>query len=186
MAEKRKAISKKLRFEVFKRDSFTCQYCGRKSPDIILHIDHINPVSKGGENDILNLITSCVECNLGKSDRKLTDGDILKKKRKQLEFLQERKEQIQMMYDWQLSLLCVDEEKTEKAENLIYELCGSALTEIGRKKIKKLVRKFDYPILLESIVIAFEYYDWEEDFNNSFNKIGGIAFNKQIEGNEKI
>ena len=32
---KRRAVSKKLRFEVFKRDSFTCQYCGRKAPDII-------------------------------------------------------------------------------------------------------------------------------------------------------
>ena len=30
---KRKAISKKMRFEVFKRDKFTCQYCGRSVPD---------------------------------------------------------------------------------------------------------------------------------------------------------
>jgi 5-methylcytosine-specific restriction endonuclease McrA len=29
----RKALSKKLRFEVFKRDNFTCQYCGRAAPD---------------------------------------------------------------------------------------------------------------------------------------------------------
>ncbi|MCK4795228.1 MAG: HNH endonuclease [Desulfobacteraceae bacterium] len=52
MTTKRKAISKKLRFEVFKRDSFTCQYCGRKSPDVLLEIDHIKPVSKEGKNDI--------------------------------------------------------------------------------------------------------------------------------------
>ena len=31
---KRRAVSKKLRFEIFKRDSFTCQYCGRKAPDV--------------------------------------------------------------------------------------------------------------------------------------------------------
>jgi 5-methylcytosine-specific restriction endonuclease McrA len=61
---KRKAIGKKIRFEVFKRDKFTCQYCGEKSPDVILHIDHINPVAEGGGNDIINLITSCVACNL--------------------------------------------------------------------------------------------------------------------------
>ena len=54
---KRKAIGDKLRFEVFKRDQFKCQYCGKASPDVILHVDHINPVSKGGVNDILNLIT---------------------------------------------------------------------------------------------------------------------------------
>ena len=45
----RKAISVKLRFEVFKRDNFTCQYCGRKSPDVILHVDHIDPVKNGGD-----------------------------------------------------------------------------------------------------------------------------------------
>ena len=37
---KRKSISKKARFEVFKRDSFTCQYCGRTAPDVVLHLDH--------------------------------------------------------------------------------------------------------------------------------------------------
>ena len=48
----RKDISKKTRFEIFKRDSFTCQYCGRKAPDVLLVIDHIEPVSKGGTNDL--------------------------------------------------------------------------------------------------------------------------------------
>ena len=47
----RKAISKKLRFEVFKRDNFTCQYCGRMAPDVILEVDHINPVKNGGDNN---------------------------------------------------------------------------------------------------------------------------------------
>jgi len=58
----------KIRFEIFKRDKFTCQYCGRKAPNVILHIDHIQPKSKGGLNNKLNLITSCEECNLGKGN----------------------------------------------------------------------------------------------------------------------
>jgi len=58
MAE-REQISKKLRFEVFKRDSFTCQYCGRKAPEIVLNCDHVTPVAEGGTTDILNLVTSC-------------------------------------------------------------------------------------------------------------------------------
>lgn len=62
----RKQISKKLRFEVFKRDKFTCQYCGAHPPDVILQVDHIHPVSKGGTNDQDNLITACQPCNLGK------------------------------------------------------------------------------------------------------------------------
>ena len=69
---KRKGISKSTRFEVFKRDSFTCQYCGKSAPDVVLEVDHINPVSKGGDNDISNLITACFDCNRGKKDKKLT------------------------------------------------------------------------------------------------------------------
>lgn len=67
----RKPISKKLRFEVFKRDSFICQYCGKSAPSVVLEVDHIEPVSKGGTNDILNLVTSCFDCNNGR--RRLSD-----------------------------------------------------------------------------------------------------------------
>lgn len=68
----RKALGKKKRFQVFKRDSFTCQYCGSTPPRAVLEIDHIEPVSKGGDNDIDNLITACFDCNRGKSDERLT------------------------------------------------------------------------------------------------------------------
>lgn len=68
-AAKRKSISKRERFAVFERDSFTCQYCGRKAPEVHLEIDHIRPVCDGGTNDISNLITACAECNTGKGGR---------------------------------------------------------------------------------------------------------------------
>lgn len=60
----------KLRFNVFKRDSFTCQYCGRSviSDKIKLHVDHVKSKKRGGENTFDNLITSCEDCNLGKGD----------------------------------------------------------------------------------------------------------------------
>jgi len=57
MKNVRKAISKKMRFEILKRDSFTCQYCGKTPPEAILEIDHIDPVAEGGSNEILNLVT---------------------------------------------------------------------------------------------------------------------------------
>lgn len=69
---KRKQISKKTRFEVFKRDAFLCQYCGRHPPEVVLVVDHINPVARGGENDTDNLATACEDCNQGKSDRQLS------------------------------------------------------------------------------------------------------------------
>jgi hypothetical protein len=70
---KRKNISKKTRFEIFKRDGFSCQYCGAHPPSVILHVDHIHPVVDGGGNDPENLITSCEPCNLGKGARHLSD-----------------------------------------------------------------------------------------------------------------
>jgi len=63
----RLAISKKTRFDVFKRDGFQCTYCGaHPSETILLEVDHIHPVAEGGTNDIDNLVTACFDCNRGK------------------------------------------------------------------------------------------------------------------------
>lgn len=67
----RKPISKGLRFRIFERDSFTCQYCGRKPPEVVLELDHIHPCCEGGDNSEANLIASCADCNRGKSGRVL-------------------------------------------------------------------------------------------------------------------
>jgi len=59
----------RLRFRILARDEFTCRYCGDsplKNKQCNLHIDHKTPVSRGGTNSELNLITSCSMCNFGK------------------------------------------------------------------------------------------------------------------------
>ncbi len=89
---KRVGLSKKVRFEVFKRDSFTCQYCGAHPPATILHVDHIRPVAEGGTNEIDNLITACQPCNSGKGAIPLEAvPDSLTKRKAAIE---EREEQI--------------------------------------------------------------------------------------------
>jgi hypothetical protein len=61
------AISKKLRFDVFKRDGFQCVYCGaHPSETVLLEVDHVHPVAEGGSNDMDNLVTACWDCNRGK------------------------------------------------------------------------------------------------------------------------
>lgn len=67
----RKPMSKTLRFEVFKRDRFTCQYCGAHPPKAVLEVDHIEAVAAGGTNDEGNLVTACFDCNRGKAARDL-------------------------------------------------------------------------------------------------------------------
>ena len=64
---KRKPLGKKIRFEVFKRDAFTCGYCGSTPPSVVLEIDHIVAVANGGDNSEDNLLTSCFDCNRGKA-----------------------------------------------------------------------------------------------------------------------
>lgn len=64
-------VSKRIRFEIFKRDVFTCQYCGSRPPDVVLEVDHIEPRAAGGGNENINLITSCFDCNRGKGKKPL-------------------------------------------------------------------------------------------------------------------
>lgn len=71
-ALERVPISKRLRFEVFKRDSFECCYCGATPPGVLLECDHIEPVSAGGPTEIDNLVTACQACNRGKYNIPLT------------------------------------------------------------------------------------------------------------------
>ena len=65
-------LPKSVRFNVFKRDLFCCQYCGRHPPDVTLEVDHITPVAAGGTNVEENLIAACFECNRGKAAVPLT------------------------------------------------------------------------------------------------------------------
>lgn len=53
---------------VFRRDNYTCGYCGKKSGDKRT-LDHIIPKSKGGEDSWLNSMTACFKCNNKKDDR---------------------------------------------------------------------------------------------------------------------
>jgi hypothetical protein len=72
MADKRKPLSKKIRFDTFKRDGFKCVYCGNNPPNVVLEADHIIPVKDGGINQLDNLVTSCFSCNRGKAANHLT------------------------------------------------------------------------------------------------------------------
>ena len=56
MANKRKSIGKKKRFEVFARDEFTCRYCGKQPPEVQLVIDHIKPVIARRHDEVTEVL----------------------------------------------------------------------------------------------------------------------------------
>lgn len=80
---KRINLSNKERYYILSRDAFTCQYCGRKAPDVELHVDHLIPVARGGTNSHINLLASCADCNLSKQASLLPE-EIIKEKQEDI------------------------------------------------------------------------------------------------------
>jgi hypothetical protein len=182
-AMKRKALSKTIRFEVFKRDSFKCQYCGQSAPDVILHVDHIAPVAKGGTNDIANLVTACLSCNAGKSATPLSDDTAIKKAKRQLDQLQERREQIEMMAAWHQGLVNLEDQSTDVVCSLWSSLVDPwELNDKGRQEARQYVQRFGLSEVLESVRISVAYYVQREDgkptkdsIQECWRKVGGIC-----------
>lgn len=69
--ERSRYIPKAVRIAVFERDQDTCQYCGITGVE--MHIDHVQPFSRGGSNDIENLKLACAPCNISKRDKTLEE-----------------------------------------------------------------------------------------------------------------
>ena len=70
--EQRTLMTKKLREHIKERDNYTCCNCGNSThaePNLLLEIDHIIPVSKGGRTEESNLQTLCWKCNRAKSNK---------------------------------------------------------------------------------------------------------------------
>lgn len=160
-------LSKKTRFEVFKRDSFTCQYCGRMAPDIILEVDHINPVVNGGDNNIMNLVTSCYDCNRGKGKRQLSENEELKKQQSQLKELNIKREQLKMLVEWKKELSNFEDEQVSIISDMISKATGFHLSENGKNKFKKEIKRFGIAEVIESTNLSItQYYDGTKESAN--------------------
>ena len=169
-ASTRKPIGKKVRFEIFKRDNFQCQYCGRYAPEVILEIDHITPVKHKGKTETINMVTACFDCNHGKGARELSDSQILEQQREQLNKLNERKEQMQMLIQWKRELLKLENTQINEIEQIVLKPYNRSLTETGQTKIRKTIKKYGFSEVYESAQISLSNYLNKKD-NDDFNKI---------------
>ena len=181
---KRKAMSQKLRFEVFKRDLFTCQYCGKKAPDVILEIDHIKPISKGGSNAIENLATACKECNRGKGAKKLSDLSEVEKSRQQLEELQEKKNMVDLICQWKEEFEDLNGYMVDKIEERFFDLIDSEeemnFKTSYRRKIAREIEEVGFDFILEAVDIAVDQYVKTNDKSSAefaLKRLTGIARN---------
>lgn len=169
----RRPISKKTRFEVFKRDQFTCQYCGRHPPEIILEVDHILAVVRGGENDEDNLLTSCFDCNRGKGARDLKVApQSLKDKAAEVA---EREAQI-------LGYQAIMAERRERLEIEIWEIVRELddKAETFRRdrlmSIRKFIERLGFDEVLESAQIAKANFSYPNE--RQFKYFCGVCWKK--------
>ena len=56
-------LTKRIRFEILKRDNHTCRYCGASAPEATLTVDHVLPLALGGTDQPNNLVAACKDCN---------------------------------------------------------------------------------------------------------------------------
>lgn len=112
-------LTPKERFYILTRDQYTCQYCGRSAPDVVLHVDHLQPVSLGGTNHPYNLLASCEACNISKSDTPLPESLLYRHQ----EAIRQR--ETEMTED--LRVAVVQQYYTSKKTDHLYERPGALL-----------------------------------------------------------
>lgn len=164
-----KKLSKRVRFEVLKRDQFKCQYCGAAAPDVLLHVDHIHPKSKGGGNDLLNLVTACAGCNGGKAAVPLDDSSAVKRQEREMREMAERREQIAMLVEWRDSLARLDDEQAQILidrvnARMATAFPGECLSAVGRENVKGWLKRFGLSASLYGISQATNTEDFEALF----------------------
>ena len=74
MVQRPRPQVKLTRRELFRRDDFTCQYCGKKKPNLTM--DHVIPRHLGGKQTWENIVTACAECNHTKGGRTLKEANM--------------------------------------------------------------------------------------------------------------
>lgn len=156
---RRKGISKRVRFEVFKRDNWSCQYCGSQSPNVKLHVDHITPVSKGGTNDLENLTTSCIDCNLGKGARELDDDSAVRARSAELEANELARQQLAAMRDWHVTKASLSHEAVDMLCEVWHSytsLDWHLASDEARDLLHHLLRKFSFDEVADGMHLAYQ------------------------------
>ena len=185
---KRKPISPSLRFDVLEKDNFTCQYCGAKSVDdnVLLEVDHIVAVSKGGDNNIENLITSCKKCNIGKSAKKLGAKKRLTLRQKEIKELEQRREQQEMYLKSRLN----KKKESEPLVNHINYLCNKynfnrKLSSCGENNIFTLYKKIGFEQMVNLIEDNEHYlYTDSENLEDKINAMNTFMDKIEEDGNK--
>lgn len=166
----------KQRFKIFKRDNFTCVYCGKRPPEVILEVDHAISKKDGGKDNEENLVTSCFECNRGKSKISVDIFDY----KKEIGKIEESKIQLDEYYKF------LEEKNNLKNKELnifkdYWEKYSQNNIPLTISELKSFINfKKQYPIedILDAIDIA-----WSNNLiltKDKIKYISGILKNKKL------
>lgn len=130
------AIGRAKRFAIFERDRFTCGYCGRRPPEVVLEVDHMFPICEGGGDDPENLITACFDCNRGKSKKVLAVRPFADEQ--SVEMRRERIDQMRAMAELAEQERLLIEETNERLACYWFEIRGDNKHMLGDERRSNL------------------------------------------------
>jgi len=164
------ALSTKTRFEVLKRDRYTCSYCGKHPPDVLLEVDHITPLAAGGSDDLSNLTTACWDCNRGKGARLLEEGTAPAINRAAVAEMAERVEQAKAYMELLGSMESITEDQLDRVTHRWSKAYGASTEEHGDgtvtyrlpvdgswpdpRSVKNFIRRLGLSQVLDAVDIA--------------------------------
>lgn len=174
------SLSKKVRFEVFKRDGFQCAYCGNTPPKVVLEVDHVTPKSRGGDDNLHNLLTACFDCNRGKRDVPL--DQIPPPLRENFEALKEREQQLR---EYSLYLTSVEHRFASDIDEIsrLFESCYPEWSFVERFKhttLRRFLQDLSKHEIMEALRISISKFPQnnEADRNNAIRYMCGICWKK--------
>lgn len=153
------ALSVRVRFEVFKRDGFQCRYCGKKSPEVVLEVDHVVPVCEGGGDDEMNLVTACWDCNRGKAGVPLAEVMTGSDPHDKAILVLERERQLREYNAVMAAVAARVESDVDTVVQRIEELRGRDITTVADMNWLRSVLEDRYSVfsILKAIDVAYEY-----------------------------
>ena len=187
--KKRKTISTRTRFEILKRDGFTCQYCGKKPPVVVLNVDHIIAVSNGGGNEANNLVSACFDCNSGKSD--IPISSVVQSLNERIKADREKAHQLAQCNEWLSEIKQRKDADFLRVSDALMHACGYKKGErvaagSWAQTIKCLLKRLPAEQISEAVEIAHERFPFsgvETTNQRSFRYFCGVCW-RSVDQNE--
>ena len=153
--------------------------CGKKPPQVILHVDHIVAVANGGTNNRENLATSCSDCNFGKSSIPL--GQVTESLSERLKREVEIAKQMRQYNKWLEKLNAEREVDFLKVSDAIILAEGDNPNEFvisgsRASTVRLLLKRMPRQSIVEAVSIADSKFSFKSNPHRAFKYFCGVCW----------